>query len=224
MDHMDDMRLRGDTPSPYPEDEHTVSNISTTPFMVDEEHVLTLMPGPPAESGVYSAVDSAMPSVMGKSGAPRAVKKKVIPKRSWLKVDQTGEATVIQADKNRITHKLGVQARDLRIMDPNLATSYPSAILCRDKAMVVNLEYIKAIITTSFILVVNPEDESTLPFVTDLKLKLSQPQISTSASFATLGDALVKGPKNSTTALAGLDMPFELRALEVCLDSVSGCT
>ena len=28
-------------------------------------------------------------------------------------------------------------------MDPSLTTSYPSAILCRDKALVVNLEHIK---------------------------------------------------------------------------------
>ncbi len=35
------------------------------------------------------------------------------------------------------------KGRDLRIMDPSLTTSYPSAILCRDKAMVVNLEHIK---------------------------------------------------------------------------------
>jgi hypothetical protein len=28
-------------------------------------------------------------------------------------------------------------------MDPSLATTYPSAILCRDKALVVNLEHIK---------------------------------------------------------------------------------
>jgi hypothetical protein len=35
------------------------------------------------------------------------------------------------------------QGRDLRIMDPSLATSYPSAILCREKALVVSLEHIK---------------------------------------------------------------------------------
>jgi hypothetical protein len=28
-------------------------------------------------------------------------------------------------------------------MDPSLATSYPSAILCREKALVVSLEHIK---------------------------------------------------------------------------------
>jgi hypothetical protein len=36
-----------------------------------------------------------------------------------------------------------LQGRDLRIMDPSLATSYPSAILCREKALVVSLEHIK---------------------------------------------------------------------------------
>jgi hypothetical protein len=36
-----------------------------------------------------------------------------------------------------------LQGRDLRIMDPSLATSYPSAILCREKALVISLEHIK---------------------------------------------------------------------------------
>ena len=39
--------------------------------------------------------------------------------------------------------------RRRRLLDPQLATSYPSAILCRDKALVVNMEYIKCVITTS---------------------------------------------------------------------------
>lgn len=42
-----------------------------------------------------------------------------------------------------LTPTLHPQGRDLRIMDPSLATSYPSAILCRDRALVVNLEHIK---------------------------------------------------------------------------------
>ena len=37
----------------------------------------------------------------------------------------------------------GISLRDLRILDPHLATSYPSAILCRDNCMVVSLEHIK---------------------------------------------------------------------------------
>lgn len=33
------------------------------------------------------------------------------------------------------------------LLDPSLATSYPSAILAREKALVVNLEFVKCIIT-----------------------------------------------------------------------------
>jgi hypothetical protein len=36
-----------------------------------------------------------------------------------------------------------VQLRDLRLLDPQLSTSYPSAILARDDALVLNLEFIK---------------------------------------------------------------------------------
>ena len=49
-----------------------------------------------------------------------------------------------------------LQLRDLRLLDPALATSYPSAILARDSALVVNLEFIKCIITTDYVLVLNP--------------------------------------------------------------------
>ena len=49
-----------------------------------------------------------------------------------------------------------LQLRDLRLLDPALATSYPSAILARDSALVVNLEFIKCIITTEYVLVLNP--------------------------------------------------------------------
>jgi magnesium transporter len=40
-----------------------------------------------------------------------------------------------------------VQIRDLRLLDAQPASS-PPAILCREQAIVVNLEFIKCIITT----------------------------------------------------------------------------
>ena len=40
---------------------------------------------------------------------------------------------MFSADKHAMTHELGIQIRDLRLLDPLLATSYPSAVLCRDK-------------------------------------------------------------------------------------------
>lgn len=39
------------------------------------------------------------------------------------------------------------QLRDLRLLDPQLSTSYPSAILARDSALVLNLEFIKVMIS-----------------------------------------------------------------------------
>lgn len=76
-------------------------------------------------------------------GGKKQGRKTTVNVRNWLKLDHHGETSMIQADKWKLTHKLGVQGRDLRIMDPSLATSYPSAILCREKALVVSLEHIK---------------------------------------------------------------------------------
>ncbi len=72
---------------------------------------------------------------------------------------------MLEANKVSITHALGVQSRDLRLLDPKLATSYPSAILCRDQALVVNCEHVKCIITRHYLLLLNPEDEHVRPFV-----------------------------------------------------------
>lgn len=66
----------------------------------------------------------------------------------------------MQADKHEITQQLGVQLRDLRLLDPQLHSSYPSALLCRDKALVVNLEHIKCIITKDEVLILNADDDS----------------------------------------------------------------
>ena len=66
----------------------------------------------------------------------------------------------MQADKHEITQQLGVQLRDLRLLDPQLHASSPSALLCRDTALVVNLEHIKCIITKDEVLVLNADEES----------------------------------------------------------------
>ena len=60
------------------------------------------------------------------------------PSRSWTSIDTTGKRTVLDEDKYAIMHRVQIHARDLRILDPNL--SYPSAILGRERAIVLNLE------------------------------------------------------------------------------------
>lgn len=79
-------------------------------------------------------------------------------------------------------------------------------------------------------LVINPEDENVLPFITELKMKISQPSLAVSGSYPSAlndlagGQAKVMPPSRSVAkleTLASLQMPFELKALEVCLDLVS---
>jgi magnesium transporter len=95
----------------------------------------------PSESTHTNGKHQPKPS----GGGKKQVRKATVNVRNWLRLDQHGETSMIQADKWKLTHKLGVQGRDLRIMDPSLATSYPSAILCREKALVVSLEHIKVL-------------------------------------------------------------------------------
>ena len=48
-------------------------------------------------------------------------------------------------DKSRLVRELNVPFRDLRILDPMIATPYPCALLIREKALVVNLEAIRMV-------------------------------------------------------------------------------
>lgn len=78
--------------------------------------------------------------------------KKKNPKssRSWVLMDSTGEATVIDVDKYAVMHRVQIHARDLRILDPLL--SYPSTILGREKAIVLNLEVLVFLYFSFYIL------------------------------------------------------------------------
>lgn len=58
--------------------------------------------------------------------------------RSWISIDATGQKTVLDVDKYVIMHRVQIHARDLRLLDTNLF--YPSAILGRERAIVLNLE------------------------------------------------------------------------------------
>jgi magnesium transporter len=92
---------------------------------------------------------------------------------------------VIEAGKHEIMRRTGVPARDLRILDPIL--SYPSTMLGRERAIVINLEHIKAIITAHEVLLLlpppnpkspsSPASSSALePFIEDLRRRLLRQQ------------------------------------------------
>ena len=81
--------------------------------------------------------------------AMAVVKKKTQSSRSWILFDATGQGTLLDMDKYAIMHRVQIHARDLRILDPLL--SYPSTILGREKAIVLNLE-VRSIIIIIYLL------------------------------------------------------------------------
>ena len=64
--------------------------------------------------------------------------------RKWLVLDVDGESTFLEATKMEMQRELGVPFRDLMILDPALPTRYPSSVFIRPRALVVNLEHIRA--------------------------------------------------------------------------------
>ena len=169
--------------------------------------------------GVYK--DSVKP------GADRRKGPLYISARKWVKVDKDGSSSIIQAEKNELTHRLGVQLRDLRVLDPLLAASYPSAILARDRALVVNLEHIKCIIATDHVLVTNAEDDTVLAFVEELQRRCASAPDTESSDMdpsQSSPDVVVmsgeKGDMTKENMFPFLEIPYELRVLEVVLESV----
>jgi len=80
------------------------------------------------------------------------------------------QAQVVEVGKHAIMHRTGLHARDLRILDPLL--SYLSTVLGRERAIVINLEHVKAIITAHVVLLLNSRDPSVTPFVEELQGRL----------------------------------------------------
>lgn len=174
--------------------------------------------------GAYK--DSLKPSADRRKAGPL-----YIAARKWVKVDQDGSSSIIQAEKNELTQRLGVQLRDLRVLDPLLAASYPSAILARDRALIVNLEHIKCIIATDHVLVTNAEDDTVLAFVEELQRRCasapdaaSSNQNSNQNGSQSSPDLVVmsgeKGDMTKENMFPFLEIPYELRVLEVVLESV----
>jgi magnesium transporter len=132
---------------------------------------------------------------------------------SWVVVDGTGQSTTLDVDKYAVMHRVNIHARDLRIIDPLL--SYPSAILGRERAIVLNLEHIKAIITAEEILLRDPYDENVIPVVEELQRRLSL-----NAIHQDQGDGREYQGVHNEEAGDEDESPFEFRALEVALEAI----
>lgn len=182
---------------------------------------------------------------------PKKSKKAGLPgtRRAWVLLDSAGNPPqVLEAGKHAIMRRTGLQTRDLRILDPLLA--YPATLLSRERAIVVNLEHIKAIITAHDVLLLNSKDPSVASFVEELRLKilrhhqvlltplgdnmdfcnLEEPQsgafIASTCSRCSL--SMNEGQGSSKQHIAdGKDgpklLPLEFVPLEACLESACSC-
>ncbi|KFK40012.1 hypothetical protein AALP_AA3G318600 [Arabis alpina] len=155
--------------------------------------------------------------------------------RQWLVLCSSGQAQMMEADKHTIMRRTGIPARDLRILDPLL--SYPSTVLGRERAIVINLEHIKAIITSQEVLLLNSNDPSVSPFIDELQKRIlghyhaikrqegenyegetHTPARGESGSpQGDQGSEAMKDAKQSGSKV----LPFEFVALEACLEAAS---
>jgi magnesium transporter len=161
--------------------------------------------------------------------------------KSWMVVSETGESRVEDIDKHSIMQRTGLPTRDLRALDPKL--SNPSSILGREKAIVVNLEHIQAIITSNEVLMINSTNPFFLRFLQDLQARLPRSNNIQMPSDNVDGDYEAKplfddSPNNASegifeagspnAAIAGIvsapkQLPFEFKALEACIESTCTC-
>ncbi|KAL3538786.1 hypothetical protein ACH5RR_002152 [Cinchona calisaya] len=167
--------------------------------------------------------------------------------RHWIILHSAGNTQVLEAGKHAIMGRTGLTARDLRILDPLL--NFPATLLGRQRAILVNMENIKAIITAHQVLLLNFLDPSIAPFVEELRLKI----LSHHHSFKTLGDNVdlhdLEEPQSRASIVStysrrfpdkdegqgdskqriaqGQDgpklLPFEFVVLEACLESACSC-
>lgn len=192
------------------------------------------LPTPPSGNGeptmaVQNSIltpAAANNSISVTAGTGKASKKKVGGARLWMRFDSSGQSELNEWDKNGIIKRAGIPARDLRILGPIF--SHSSSILAREKAMVVNLEFIRAIITAEEVLLLDPLRQEVLPFVDQLRQQLPHKSPSkvdgTSAEqdnghFPNAGQWL---PVPEAVEGLQTELPFEFQVLEIALEVV--CT
>ncbi|XP_062093878.1 magnesium transporter MRS2-4-like [Humulus lupulus] len=157
-------------------------------------------------------------------------KKKTGGARLWMRFDRSGKSELVECDKNTIIRCASILPRDLRILGPLF--SHSSNIFAREKAMVVNLEFIKAIVTTKEVLLLDPLCQEVLPFVDQLRQQLPNKgpfQINGAASpfeeqENEMNDLTSRHWLPVPEAVEGLqcELPFEFQVLEIALEVV--CT
>ena len=167
--------------------------------------------------------------------------------RKWLVLDVDGQSTFLEATKMEMQRELGVPFRDLMILDPALPTRYPSSVFIRPRALVINLEHIRAVVVTSFVVLMADQDDGgpdphAAAFFQSLRKMLAKaaPADTTNSSGDNESNSVnvaakekreeekeEKSPEATVTDILGLRqtpadlkvlaLPFELRVVEAAL-------
>ncbi|KAL5575034.1 hypothetical protein UlMin_016733 [Ulmus minor] len=184
-----------------------------------------LLPPKPA-SAINLRESSYRPPGSGRQpfhGSVPGLKKRGQGIRSWIRVDTSGNSEIIEVDKFTMMRRCDLPARDLRLLDPLFV--YPSTILGREKAIVVNLEQIRCIITAEEVLILNSLDSYVLHYVMELQKRLPSTGGEEFRSSDNSDLSWRRGNRNFDTSFGATSpdyLPFEFRALEVALESA--CT
>uniref|UniRef100_A0A7N0T2M3 Magnesium transporter n=1 Tax=Kalanchoe fedtschenkoi TaxID=63787 RepID=A0A7N0T2M3_KALFE len=185
-----------------------------------------LIPPKPA-SAANLRENSYRPSVFGRQPFQSVdvvgLKKRGQGVRSWIRVDASGNSQIIEVDKFTMMRRCDLPARDLRLLDPLFV--YPSTILGREKAIVVNLEQIRCIITADEVLLLNSLDSYVLQYVVELQRRLTSSGTGEVWQPESNNMSRRRGSRNFDNLVESTSpdyLPFEFRALEVALEAA--CT
>uniref|UniRef100_A0A0E0K8I8 Magnesium transporter n=1 Tax=Oryza punctata TaxID=4537 RepID=A0A0E0K8I8_ORYPU len=158
--------------------------------------------------------------VMGKGNS----KRKAANTRLWMRLDRRGGCEMIMCDKAFVARRSGLPARDLRLLGSLLSRS-PS-IFAREKAMVINLEFVRAIVTADEVLVQEPLAQEVLPFVEKLRKhfppnSLDVDDVSNHVHMNNQDGKLAQHvPCLNEEEVAGHELPFEFQVLDFALEAV----
>ncbi|GAB2279096.1 Magnesium transporter MRS2-4 [Dionaea muscipula] len=198
----------------------------------NNRRAMEMMPltSPEAVSPTADAVpsDTVVAGFGGGAGSVAAAgkgKKKAGGVRLWMRFDRNGQSELIEWDKSAVIKRVAIPARDLRILGPVFSQS--SNILAREKAMVVNLEFIKAVVSAEEVLLLDPLRQEVLPFVDQLRRQVSCKSSSPRAGLNDVQDNEGHSPTSGQCAtgpehVEGVqhELPFEFQVLEIALEVV----
>nr|GMD11316.1 magnesium transporter MRS2-4 [Ipomoea batatas] len=191
------------------------------------------------KKGAAPVIDNGGANLIASSAATsKAVKKKAGGTRLWMRFDRAGQSELIECDKGAIIKRASVPARDLRILGPIFSHSsnilgilyrlvlflpvYVHIYYAREKAIVVNLEFIKAIVTAEEVLLLDPLCQEVLPFVAQLRQQLPLSNHSLTAEASVVQPDDFQFPVLEAVEGLQAELPFEFHVLEIALEIV--CT